>query len=141
MAKSYLDAHGHVARHDQLGGLSDEGDAGPGENGNDRYGPDDEEQAPHLGHGDAVEASVALGEEGMTVWIVPVGQGPVKHFTSAREVQELHDRVGEEEDRDRVRGQLVHLVLVLDHVDDHEGELHQDQTQVDLANALVRLGS
>jgi len=60
----------------------------------------------------------------------PVSDSPVEILLVDGQVDELGYAVGEEEGGDRVARQLVHLLGVEGHVDQDEGELHQQEHQV-----------
>lgn len=61
---------------------------------------------------------VRLDEQRMTVGLVPDPQSPVKQLGPRREVHELGDAVGEEEDGDGVSGQIVDVAPFEDQIDE-----------------------
>ena len=68
---------------------------------------------------------VRFGKQRVRVGLVPDGERPVEVLRVDRKVDELGDRVREEQGRDRVGGQLVHVVRVRRQVAEDGEELDQ----------------
>lgn len=110
-----------------LVGFLHEGDAGPSDDGEDRQGAHDHQEPPDLADGQRVVPSVALGEERVAVWVVPHRHGLVEAFASQRKVQGLDNRMEEEQHRDRVRRQVIRVVVLVHQVEAHQYVLYEHQ--------------
>uniref|UniRef100_A0A182ISW6 Uncharacterized protein n=1 Tax=Anopheles atroparvus TaxID=41427 RepID=A0A182ISW6_ANOAO len=84
----------------------------PTDNGEHGGGHHQHEQLPHLGQRNRMVACVGLGEQRMGVGLVPDTERAVEVLRVDRKVDELRDRVREEQRRDGVGRQLVHVVRV-----------------------------
>uniref|UniRef100_A0A182T999 Uncharacterized protein n=1 Tax=Anopheles maculatus TaxID=74869 RepID=A0A182T999_9DIPT len=70
-------------------------------------------------------ACVRFGKQRVRVGLVPDAERAVKVFRINRKVDELRDRVREEQCRDRVGGQLIHVVRIRCEITEDGEELHQ----------------
>lgn len=115
--------------HPDSHGILDEGDGGPAEDGQRRQGGDDHQESPDLRDSQGMVAGVALGEQGMTVGIVPNGQGLVEAFATQREVQGLYYWMQEEEHGYGVGREVVGVVGLFRQVYSHHDVLKDYQEQ------------
>jgi DNA-binding transcriptional LysR family regulator len=86
-----------------------EGEDGPGYRGEYSGTADQEEQQPHFFQSNRVIASVALGEQGVGIWIIPYAPCSVEVLAPDGEVNNLDDTMREKEEGNRIGGEIVDI--------------------------------
>jgi len=89
--------------------MLEEGEDGPGYCGEYSGTADQEEQQPHLLQSDRVVASVALGEQGMGIWVIPYAPCSIKVLAPDGEVNDLDDAMREKEEGNRIGREIVDI--------------------------------
>jgi hypothetical protein len=115
--------------NDPFDRLVHEGYTRPGEDGEDGSGGDAKEEPPHLGDREGMIAGIALREKRMAVRIVPDGKRLVEDLAPHGEVDQFDNRVEEEEHRDGVGREVVHVAAFHHQVHSHQSVLRQQQEQ------------